>query len=246
MGIQEKPTEEETVSIFRHIKMWHKLLLVATFVAFIDTGNSQSCTATNGKKCVFPFFHKGRRFNGCTKFTVKGNEPAWCSTKVDKGGVHIKGNYADCPSSCPKDKPDLTESRRRAFVKEDCKVNRGKNDGVCVPAKDCKTVTSPKKGSCSNSQHVCCFYEKPKGATDGKVNSAMRKTSGYRVRPENKGTDLHASFNLPKKGAYAIDLAGRRIQEAAEDLGNEIGFSSRSSSIGGDLRAFNAENNEEI
>merc|ERR1711981_508263 len=246
MGIQEKPTKEETVSIFRHVKMWHKLLLVATFIAFIDTGNSQSCTATNGKKCVFPFYHKGRRFTGCTDFTTKSNEPRWCSTKVDKGGVHIKGNYADCPSSCPKDKPDATEGRRRSLVKEPCRVNRGKNEGVCRPANECKSVSSPKKGDCSNRQHVCCFYEIPKGATGGKVNSALRKTSGYRFKPENKGTDAHSTFNLPSQGAYAIDLAGRRFQEAAEDLGNELGFGSRSSSIGGDLRGVNADNTEEL
>ena len=45
-------------------------------------GNAQSCTATNGKKCIFPFVHKGRKFNGCTKFNAPAGDPAWCSTKV--------------------------------------------------------------------------------------------------------------------------------------------------------------------
>ena len=34
----------------------------------------------------------------------------------------------------------------------------------------------------------------------------------------NYGTSFHGGFNLPKKGAYAIDLAARKLQEAAESL----------------------------
>ena len=52
-------------------------------------GNAQSCTAKNGKRCIFPFFHKGRRFNGCTNFDAPPGDPAWCSTKVQFGG-HFK------------------------------------------------------------------------------------------------------------------------------------------------------------
>ena len=38
------------------------------------------------------------------------------------------------------------------------------------------------------------------------------------MRPENRGLTYHQGFNLPKQGAYAVDLAGRRLQEAAEDI----------------------------
>ena len=34
----------------------------------------------------------------------------------------------------------------------------------------------------------------------------------------NYGTSFHGGFNLPKKDAYAIDLAARKLQEAAESL----------------------------
>ena len=96
--------------------------------------------------------------------------------QVTEAGVHISGNYADCPSSCPNDKPDFQETLRRQLVKENCKV-RGGTSGVCVPSGKCKSVSSPKKGTCSNKSDVCCYYEKPSGTSDRMVKSALSKQS---------------------------------------------------------------------
>ena len=30
-----------------------------------------------------------------------GFSPAWCSTKTDKFGKHVIGNFADCGTGCP-------------------------------------------------------------------------------------------------------------------------------------------------
>ena len=65
---------------------------------------------------------------------------------------------------------------RRKLVKESCKVKNG-NNGVCVATNKCKTVSNPKRGSCSNKSEVCCYYEKPVGSSDKLVNTALSKQS---------------------------------------------------------------------
>jgi len=227
--------------------MKYKLLTIAIIVASFDQGNAQSCTATNGKKCIFPFFHKGKRFTGCTTFTAPRGDPAWCSTKVTEAGVHISGNYGDCPRSCPNDKPDAQEEVRRLFVKENCKV-KGGTSGVCVPSGKCKSVSSPKKGTCSERSHVCCYFEKPSGASDRMVKSALSKQSRLRADrfSERYNSPLQA-VNLPQPGANEIDLDARKIRYAAKEINDDLGFSSRSSSLGFQpMKHFNAENNKEI
>jgi len=57
--------------------------------------------------CVFPFTHEGHTFNECTDYKHNGK---WCSTKVDKNGVHIGGNWGNCSSVCLGRRP-----------KEDCR-----------------------------------------------------------------------------------------------------------------------------
>ena len=88
----------------------------------------------------------------------------------------MKNNYGDCPSFCPNDKPDVQEEVRRKLVKESCKVKNG-NKGVCVTTNKCKSVSNPKRGSCSNKSEVCCYYEKPVGSSDKLVNAALSKQS---------------------------------------------------------------------
>ena len=59
--------------------------------------------------CVFPFKVRWRNFywnwiqvvhNECT---WKGDTSlgAWCSTKVDANGKHIRGNWGACGPNCP-------------------------------------------------------------------------------------------------------------------------------------------------
>ena len=57
-----------------------------------------------GMKCIFPFELKGVTHNACTKHMNEDPEwLPWCSTKVDKFGVHISGggHWGDCGPECP-------------------------------------------------------------------------------------------------------------------------------------------------
>ena len=54
------------------------------------------------KDCVFPFRFNGIKYNSCTmsKADLTENKP-WCSTKVDRNGKHVKGNWGSCETNCP-------------------------------------------------------------------------------------------------------------------------------------------------
>ena len=43
---------------------------------------------SSNKKCVIPFKWNGKTYNECPKDHEK-QDKFWCSTKVDKNGVHI-------------------------------------------------------------------------------------------------------------------------------------------------------------
>ena len=47
--------------------------------------------------CVFPFFYENETHHGCTK----DKDVFWCSTKTDKYGFHIDGNWGICGPKCP-------------------------------------------------------------------------------------------------------------------------------------------------
>ena len=49
---------------------------------------------------MFPFIRRGKVHNECT---WKGDTSlgAWCSTKVDSNGKHIRGNWGACGPNCP-------------------------------------------------------------------------------------------------------------------------------------------------
>ena len=48
---------------------------------------------------------RGKRFDRyleiCTVIFIKNFQP-WCSTKLDKTGRHVRGNWADCGPDCPR------------------------------------------------------------------------------------------------------------------------------------------------
>ena len=50
--------------------------------------------------CVFPFKHKGVVYEGCP-VDRKDKTRRWCSTKIDKDGKHVNGNYGFCSKNCP-------------------------------------------------------------------------------------------------------------------------------------------------
>ena len=55
-----------------------------------------------GKKCIFPFKDSGKTCWGPKCCNLDNDKKgAWCSTKVNDKGVHVKGNFAYCKgSSC--------------------------------------------------------------------------------------------------------------------------------------------------
>jgi len=73
-----------------------------TAVSGYGTDKLPTCTTTEGTSCAFPFKFNGKGYRGCTLDSAKDGV-AWCSTKVDGSGNHVKGNFGNCPSECPTD-----------------------------------------------------------------------------------------------------------------------------------------------
>merc|ERR1712123_88414 len=65
------------------------------------TGFGINCIASNGKECKFPFKFRNKVFASCTTDFDPDDRP-WCSTKLDRGGVHVpgEGEFGYCPDSC--------------------------------------------------------------------------------------------------------------------------------------------------
>merc|ERR1719481_128927 len=59
------------------------------------------CQTSNGKLCKFPFKFRNKVYASCTTDFDPDNR-AWCSTKVDRRGVHVsgEGEFGYCPDSC--------------------------------------------------------------------------------------------------------------------------------------------------
>ena len=76
----------------------------------VTTTDGRDCRGDNGKKCVFPFTFRNKKFSGCTR-EFDDSDTAWCSTKT-ADGVHVagEGEWGYCQSSCPLDTPIVTES----------------------------------------------------------------------------------------------------------------------------------------
>ena len=70
-------------------------------------------TLKKGTKCIFPFILNGITHDACTTHTNADPEwLPWCSTKVDKFGIHVKGggHWGDCGPECPFESGDHTKS----------------------------------------------------------------------------------------------------------------------------------------
>ena len=50
--------------------------------------------------CVNSFKFENVTYNTCSLYDPPEDKP-WCSTKVDKSGTHITGNWGNCGSDCP-------------------------------------------------------------------------------------------------------------------------------------------------
>ncbi len=59
------------------------------------------------KPCIFPFAYDGVIYNNCTEVNDPDNK-AWCSTKVDENGNHVKsgGFWGHCGQDCEKRSTD--------------------------------------------------------------------------------------------------------------------------------------------
>ena len=79
----------------------------------VTTTDGRDCRGDNGKKCVFPFTFRNKKFSGCTR-EFDDSDTAWCSTKT-ADGVHVagEGEWGYCQSSCPLDTPIVTENPGR-------------------------------------------------------------------------------------------------------------------------------------
>jgi len=64
-----------------------------------------------GKACIFPFtwVKTGKTYHECT---TDGGAEFWCSTKLNKRGQHLSGNWGECPPSC-------LNSQARSLLKGD-------------------------------------------------------------------------------------------------------------------------------
>ena len=77
----------------------------------------EACITTEkGSECIFPFTYNKVEYYACPKHKRRKHK-YWCSTKVDKNGVHIKGkdNWGFCGPRCPKMRQEdrLTTTTRR-------------------------------------------------------------------------------------------------------------------------------------
>merc|ERR1712086_339522 len=68
------------------------------------SGCATKSGAKPNNKCVFPFNHKGKTYNSCTKADDPGGQ-LWCSTKTNWQGKHVKGNWGHCNAACSNPPP---------------------------------------------------------------------------------------------------------------------------------------------
>merc|ERR1711970_856255 len=67
------------------------------------------CRTVRGRRCIFPFTYKGRRFHECTLYETTNGRP-WCAYQVDIFGEALRGHYCDT-SVCPaEEEACVTES----------------------------------------------------------------------------------------------------------------------------------------
>ena len=73
------------------------------------------------KPCIFPFTIKGVTYHTCTN----AHDPrgkAWCSTKVDDQGNHVKGHWGHCGNGCDEEsirkqvETSLSEGKSNAVI----------------------------------------------------------------------------------------------------------------------------------
>ena len=77
-----------------------------------------------GKPCIFPFKYGRRTYTKC--ITFHSHVKPWCSTKVDREGRHINGNWGTCDENCPGNrKLTATLNRNRKYTRNSS--NRQRN-----------------------------------------------------------------------------------------------------------------------
>ena len=85
------------------------LCIFLIFTLATTMSEAMDCKTDSGpdsnKPCIFPFkLNVGTENevtrNACTKDFMHPSSPAWCSTKVDESGGHVKGHYGFCEGKC--------------------------------------------------------------------------------------------------------------------------------------------------
>ena len=86
---------------------------------------------SQGKFCQFPFTFQGRVRTGCISDTDPDGR-LWCSTKVDRAGVHVgqAGHWGYCPPYCSNNNTPLRRCgqgcvflQQNILDKKDCDKN---------------------------------------------------------------------------------------------------------------------------
>ena len=71
---------------------WYKIHFFSELVCSTESG------PTPGIPCIFPFELDGVAYHTCKLDEKDGSR--WCSTKIDKNGQHLPGNWGNCGSDC--------------------------------------------------------------------------------------------------------------------------------------------------
>ena len=80
-------------------KIFQKNLLSISQRKQICKTTNEPGSKTKNVSCQFPFTIGDQTFDACT--TEKDHEGKfWCSTKVDRFGIHAEGNWGYCSDDC--------------------------------------------------------------------------------------------------------------------------------------------------
>ena len=81
-----------------NVKVAHSFAIEIIKQSIITSYIFTVCHTEEGTPCIFPFKHKDKWYNECTK-DDHSESKFWCSTKVDENGNHDK-EWGNCADNC--------------------------------------------------------------------------------------------------------------------------------------------------